>query len=272
MKRWSACSTACAISHCSVSPVSPGTSTIWCSGPCDRLRRQRPLDQSPIGMQLGPRRQPRARRRIGQRRAHRGVGKHHLAVGVHHRHRVLEAIDHRFERRRLVPRRELRSHRRELGAQLIERRAQLAELVARRQIELDVELAVAEARQPALQHVHRPQRPLREHEARAASRCPSAASDDARPPSAARPAPRPRSASSRCRCGSRRTARCPSPPRAAAASRSPRTSGPTRSPRSAARPIARSSDSSSGCGSSVCPSSTDELWTMTTLRGSTMAA
>ena len=61
------------------------------------------------------------------------------------------------------------AHRRELRADGFERAAEVAELLAR-QVERDVELAASEPRQAALDHVDRPQHPLRKERRRRATK------------------------------------------------------------------------------------------------------
>ena len=72
----------------------------------------------------------------------------------------------RFRRpgRRIRP-----AHRRQLGADGVERAAEVAELLLR-QIERDVELAASQPRQAALDDVDRPEHPLREQHREDATR------------------------------------------------------------------------------------------------------
>ena len=84
---------------------------------------------------------------------------------------VLEVLDGRLEVRHLTG--HLRPVGRQLRADGVEERAELAELVVLLEIEPDAELAAAEPRQPAPDHVNRPQEQLREAASPTARRRPA---------------------------------------------------------------------------------------------------
>ena len=102
----------------------------------------------------------RAGRRLRQQRAHRRVGEQQLAAGVDDRDRVLQLLDRRLKVGHLPG--HLRAIGRQLLADGVEERAELAELVLLVEVELDAELALAEASQAAADHVDRPEEELRQ--------------------------------------------------------------------------------------------------------------
>ena len=89
----------------------------------------------------------------------RGVGEQQLARRVDDRDGVFEVLDRRLEVGHLAG--HLRSIGRQLRAHRVEERAELAELVVLIEVEPHAELAAAEPRQPAADHVDRPQQQLR---------------------------------------------------------------------------------------------------------------
>ena len=101
-----------------------------------------------------------ARSRRRKRRLHRRIAEEQLARRIEQRDRVLEMLDGGLQVGLLAG--EQRTIGGELLADGVEEVAQLAELVARRQIERHAELALAETRQAAAQDVNRPQQELRE--------------------------------------------------------------------------------------------------------------
>jgi hypothetical protein len=106
---------------------------------------------------------------------------------------------------RLLPGRAGTAERRDLRAHGGERAAEILELVPG-QVEPDVQLAAPEARQPALDHVDRPQHPLRQQH-RDERRHDDRADDGPDGPHRARPRVPGARAPSRRRCGSRQTLR-----------------------------------------------------------------
>ena len=135
------------------------------NGPCDRRPASVRSTSCRTGLSAGSRRAPapgdpdRAERR--EQRAHRGVGEHQLASRREQRHRVLEVVHDRLEVGRRCRAAPSVRDRGQLRADRVERAPEVAELVAG-QIERDVELAAAQPGQAALDHVDRPQHPLRQ--------------------------------------------------------------------------------------------------------------
>ena len=98
--------------------------------------------------------------RIRQQRAHRGVREEQFLARIHDRDGVLQLLDRRFQVGHLSG--HLRPIRRQLLADRVEERAELAELVFLIHVQLHAEFAFAQAGQPAANHVNRPQEELRE--------------------------------------------------------------------------------------------------------------
>ena len=103
-----------------------------------------------------------------------GFAKSSVPVGRKQRHRVLEVIDDGLERRALAG--QLRAIGGEPRGDGLEGIAEVAELRVARQIDVDVELAAAESREAAPDHVDRPEHDLREQHRRPASPTMSATS------------------------------------------------------------------------------------------------
>ena len=117
---------------------------------------ERLLDDLPIGMFFRKQAPHRAADGIGRQHGlHRRVGEEQLAGRIEERHGIFQVLDRRLQVR-LLPR-EVHPIGRELLTDRVEKCAELAELVTRRQIEGDAELAFAEPREAAAEDVNGPQ-------------------------------------------------------------------------------------------------------------------
>jgi hypothetical protein len=97
---------------------------------------------------------------LWQQRAHGRIGEQQLAARIDDRHGVLELLDRGLEIGHLAG--HLRAISRQLGADRVEERTELPELVVLTQIESNTELAAAEARQPTADDMNGPEQKLRE--------------------------------------------------------------------------------------------------------------
>src|SRR5262249_19720825 len=104
--------------------------------------------------------EPRARRRVGEQGAQRGIRKQQLAARVDDADGVFELLDRGLEVGDLT--RHLRAVGRQLLADRVEEGAELAEFVVFAEVHLDAELAAPEPRQAAANQVNRTQQQLRE--------------------------------------------------------------------------------------------------------------
>ena len=126
------------------------------------VRRQRLFDDRPRRVAAGQQRRNRLPDAVGaERRLHRRVAEEQLARRVEERHRVFEVLDRHLQVGLLAGQR--RAIGRELLADGVEERPELAELVARRQIERHAELAAPEPGETAADDVNRPQQALGQH-------------------------------------------------------------------------------------------------------------
>ncbi len=136
---------------------------------CRRLRRDRhrngparlslgqcSLDDVPVWVPLGQDVVDRPPKSVGgQHRAHRGVREEQLARRVQDGNLVLHVLDGRLEVGLLTG--QLTPLRGQLGADGVEEAAQLAELVALREVQPEPQLAATEAGEAPADHVDRPQ-------------------------------------------------------------------------------------------------------------------
>ena len=141
------------------SPLSPNVAD---SGPRDWRLTSVCSDEPPQRMIARPaaRRASAPARRSGSSERIAGFANSSSPRGVDDRHRVLELFDRRLEVRDLAG--HLRSIGRQLFADGVEERAELAELVVLVEVQLHAELAAPQARQTAADHVNRPEQQLRE--------------------------------------------------------------------------------------------------------------
>ena len=138
--------------------IGAGSREAYLHGAARLPRRERFLDDAAVGMIERKEILNRAPDRGGQRKLHRAIAEEQLSQRIEERHRVLEMFDRRLEARLLTG--ELRAIGRQLLADRVEERAQFAELVVLRQVELHAELTFAEPCESAAEHVDWPQQQL----------------------------------------------------------------------------------------------------------------